>query len=64
VKDIETLSSFILVGWPLSYILTLHVEEKGVQRRTHSFYFPSPILMTGWRGKVEAEEEEKIVRLR
>jgi hypothetical protein len=44
----------------LSYVLTLHVEEKGGQRRTHGYYFPSPNLMTGWRGEIEAEEGKKI----
>ncbi len=43
----------------MSYILTLHVEEKGGQRRTHSYYFTLPNLMTGWRGEIEAEGEGK-----
>ncbi len=49
-----------LVGWPLSYVLTVHVEEKGGQRRTHSYHVPLPNLMTGWRGEMKAEEEKKI----
>ncbi len=49
-----------LVGWPLSYVLTLHVEEEGGQRRTHSYHVPSPNLMTGWRGEMKAEEEKRI----
>jgi hypothetical protein len=44
----------------LSYILAIHVEEKGGQRRTHSHHFPPPNFMTGWRGEIKAEEEKKI----
>jgi hypothetical protein len=43
----------------LSFILTLHVEEKEGQRRIHSYYFTSPNLMTGWRGEIEAEGDGK-----
>jgi hypothetical protein len=49
-----------LVGRPLSYVPTIHVEEEGGQRRTHSYQVPSPNLMTGWRGEMEAEEEKRI----
>jgi hypothetical protein len=49
-----------LLGRPLSYVLTLHVEEKGGQRRTRSYHVPSPNLITGWRGEMRAEGEKKI----
>jgi hypothetical protein len=52
----EALAVGLLVGRLLSHILTLHVEEKGGQRRTQGYHSSSPSLMNGWRGGVEAEE--------
>ena len=53
----EALVIGLLVGRLLSHILTLHVEEKGGQRRTQGYHSSSPSLMNGWRGGVEAEEK-------
>ncbi len=53
----KTLVVGLLAGRLLSHILTLHVEEKGGQRRTQGYHSSSPSLMTGWRGGVEAEEK-------
>jgi hypothetical protein len=60
VKLARLKASILLVGRPLSHVLTLHNEEKGGQRRIHNYYFPSPNLMTGWKGEIEAEEEKKM----
>jgi hypothetical protein len=57
VKLARLYAIILLVGRPLSYVLTLHVEEKGGQRRIQGYHSPSPDLMNGWRGGVEAEDK-------